>query len=508
MAQQVTPESQRLSAYASATLPPYPGPAVNQAIGNGTGAATEQAFRQVPVPFRSGGVFGSDFPSWLTNPLRVGQAHTPLTPEPAAFHHQGDTQYSPMWPHEIIRPANPQPTIYDASNGMPGHVASSFTGAFQPDVSTRGANGPDFDILRNAWDNARASATLYPSPVASGRLPITYSTDRLSSVGVSTPPPQGSDSQSSLIRYPSQAAHSPEIYTPVEAPMWNAFQDPSKMPQWIGKTPDNPAALTLAPATKRPSQAASPVSRSGFRPMAAVSCNKRATRNGTSQAVAIADHAAFSSNYRGEHSARNASVRNLKPGENCALWLTNLPPDCTYHELLGTIRNCGRIWCAVINKPDYVRHVTAAAKIVFFNPRPAQTFLGTSLFRGVTIRNHRIKVTENRVKYKEEPMTGSESRVLIITGSSKFVNEKALTEFFRQRFVFEVDEVLTLIHAEQRTVLEYKFGSFRCQAHMGKMALEKDRPEGLEKVEYGEDPCEVGETMSSYGVAGYRIQGR
>ncbi|KAH6990227.1 hypothetical protein EDB80DRAFT_538796, partial [Ilyonectria destructans] len=257
-----------------------------------------------------------------------------------------------------------------------------------------------------------------------------------------------------------------------------------------------------------PSRAASPVLRSGFRPMAAVSHNRRTTRNNTSQAIVLADDAAFSNNYRGEHSARNASVRNLKPEENCALWLTNLPPDCTYHELLATIRNYGRIWCAVINEPDYLRHTTAAAKVVFFAPGPAQAFLAMSLIRGVTIRNHRIKVTENRVKYKEEPMTGSESRVLIITGSSKFVNEKALTEFFQERFVFEVDEVITLIHAEQRTVLEYKFGSYRCQAHMGKMALEKDKPEGLEKVEYGEDPCEVGDTMSSYGVAGYRIQGR
>ncbi|KAH7131502.1 hypothetical protein B0J13DRAFT_413955, partial [Dactylonectria estremocensis] len=241
----------------------------------------------------------------------------------------------------------------------------------------------------------------------------------------------------------------------------------------------------------------------GFRPMAAVS----GARRSTSEDVVLADGSKFSGNYRGEHNPRNASVSNLQPEENCALWVTNLPEDCTHHELLGHIRNLGRIWCVVINKPDLVTHTTAAAKVVFFTPEPAQAFLAASLTRGIHVRGRRIKVAHNRVKYEASHTTRNESRVLIITGSSSFVNERSLTDFFKQRFVFEIDEITTLIKTSSRACLEYKFGSYRCQAAMGKLSLEMDRPEGFEKVEYGMDPCEVGETMSSYGVAGERIQG-
>ncbi|KAF4472451.1 hypothetical protein FALBO_639 [Fusarium albosuccineum] len=251
----------------------------------------------------------------------------------------------------------------------------------------------------------------------------------------------------------------------------------------------------------------------GFRPMAAITQNQRSSVDRTEREITPADPTIFSGNYRGEHSIRNASVEALAPEENCALWLTNLPPDVTHQQLLAQIRNVGRIWCTVINAPDYSRHNTAAAKVVFFTPQSAQILLSKSLTRGLEVNGYRVKVTHNRVKYREEPPLGNATRVLIITGKSTFVNRETLTEFFKERFVFEVDEIIELIvqgqaHTGGRSVIEYKFGSFRCQAQMGKMALEKDRPEGFEKVEFGPDPCEVGDTLSSYGIAAERIQGR
>ncbi|KAF5537853.1 hypothetical protein FMEXI_9675 [Fusarium mexicanum] len=246
----------------------------------------------------------------------------------------------------------------------------------------------------------------------------------------------------------------------------------------------------------------------GFRPMAAI------TRPPSH--IAREDEAResiFSDNYKGEHNTRNASALSLTPDQNCALWLTNLPPDVTHHELLGQIRNVGRIWCSVINEPDGERHETAAAKVVFFTPGPAQLLLSKSLTQGLSIRGFPLRVTHNRVKYGEQRILGPASRVLIITGKSTFVNPSSLTQFFKDRFVFEIDEVTELIVQGDaskggRSVVEYRFGSFRCQAQMGKMALEKDRPQGFEKVEFGEDPCEVGDTLSAYGVAAERIQGK
>ncbi|KAF9767334.1 hypothetical protein IL306_000124 [Fusarium sp. DS 682] len=246
----------------------------------------------------------------------------------------------------------------------------------------------------------------------------------------------------------------------------------------------------------------------GFRPMAAITRPvNHNTRDDEPQ------ESVFSDNYRGEHNIRNASALSLTPEQNCALWLTNLPPNVTHHQLLSQIRNVGRIWCTVINEPDYDRHDTAAAKVVFFTPGPAQLLLSKSLTQGLNVCGYPVRVTHNRVKYGEQPIMGAASRVLIITGKTTFVNPNSLTEFFKQRFVFEVDEITELIvqgNAAKggRSVVEYRFGSFRCQAQMGKMALEKDRPQGFEKVEFGEDPCEVGDTLSAYGVAAERIQGK
>lgn len=215
----------------------------------------------------------------------------------------------------------------------------------------------------------------------------------------------------------------------------------------------------------------------------------------------------FSSRYHGMHTESNASADHLAPEENAGLWLTNLPPDVTHHELLSSIRNIGRIWCSYINQPDYQQHVTAAAKVVFFQPRAALRLLHFASTQGLNIRGFRVKVTQNRIKTPAQPLLGNMSRVLIITGKSTFVNPESLVEYFTERFVFQIDQVRELMSLHGRAVVEFRFGSFRCQAQMGKMSLEKDRPEGFEKVEFGEDPCEVGETNSSLSVAMQRIAG-
>lgn len=216
----------------------------------------------------------------------------------------------------------------------------------------------------------------------------------------------------------------------------------------------------------------------------------------------------FSTRYHGMHTDTNASAEHLAPEQNCALWLTNLPPGVSTHELLTAIRNVGRVWCSYVNYPDYVTHQTAAAKVVFFTPEAAQQLLSVSWTRGLFIQGYRVKVSHNRIKYGSHAITGKMSRSLIITGHADFVNEASLTKFFKDRFIFQVDEVVELIKAGGRAVVEFKFGSYRCQSQMGKMSLEKDRPAGLEKVEFGDDPCEVGDTMASYGIAAERIQGR
>ncbi|KAM0464910.1 hypothetical protein ACHAPV_001901 [Trichoderma viride] len=258
----------------------------------------------------------------------------------------------------------------------------------------------------------------------------------------------------------------------------------------------------------RPAQVPGNAPTGGFLPMQAV-MQQTPSRAFTADFPPYAPSTAkFSSRYHGMHTETNASAEHLTPDQNCALWLTNLPAGTTTFKLLRSIRNVGRVWCSYVNYPDFQAHSTAAAKVVFFTPEAAQQLLSISWTRGLFVEGQRVKVSHNRIKYGSHPVAGRMSRVLIITGHADFVNEAALTKFFKDRFIFQLDEVTELIRAGGRAVMEFKFGSYRCQSQMGKMSLEKDRPRGLEKVEFGDDPCEVGDTMSSYGIAAERIQGR
>ncbi|PTB43682.1 uncharacterized protein TrAFT101_002236 [Trichoderma asperellum] len=261
-------------------------------------------------------------------------------------------------------------------------------------------------------------------------------------------------------------------------------------------------------STSLPAQVPVSVATGGFLPMQAVMQQTPPRAFTTELSTSAPNTSKFSTRYHGMHTETNASAEHLAPEENCALWLTNLPPGVTIHQLLKGIRNVGRVWCSYINYPDYVTHQTAAAKVVFFTPEAAQQLLSVSWTRGLFVQGYRVKVSHNRIKYGSHAIAGKMSRVLIITGHAEFVNEATLTKFFKDRFIFQLDEVTELIKAGGRAVMEFKFGSYRCQSQMGKMSLEKDRPRGLEKVEFGDDPCEVGDTMSSYGIAAERIQGR
>ncbi|KAM0555792.1 hypothetical protein ACHAPJ_006188 [Fusarium lateritium] len=362
---------------------------------------------------------------------------------------------------QTATPANPvrQPAIPPSDHAS--SMRTSFPGGLAPSPAI-------WEGLKSHFEQLELNAGLTPAPVPNAQVPL--------------PSTQGAQ--------------------PFQLPGWLTQ---SIEQQSYGNNPMSPMQLG-SPVLRQPSAPR------GFRPMAAIA-QARPVPNPSVHDDDQTETATFSGNYRGEHTVRNASAANLTPEQNCALWLTNLPPDVTHRQLLAQIRNVGRIWCTVINEPDYDRHETAAAKVVFFTPGPAQLLLSQSLTQGLHVGGYAVRVTHNRVKYGEQPLVGSASRVLIITGKTTFVNPESLTEFFKTRFVFEVDEITNLIvHGERdnggRSVVEYRFGSFRCQAQMGKMALEKDRPQGFEKVEFGPDPCEVGDTLSAYGVAAERIQGK
>ncbi|KAI6779347.1 uncharacterized protein J7T54_000445 [Emericellopsis cladophorae] len=149
---------------------------------------------------------------------------------------------------------------------------------------------------------------------------------------------------------------------------------------------------------------------------------------------------AFSPAYQGQHSHQNASA-NIPDTLNCAVWVRNLPPDVTYHELLSTVRHIGRVWCSYINEPDYIRHTTAAAKIVFFRPVAAQRYLVHINSMRPAIRGFAVRVAYNRVKIPAQPdHNTNHSRCILVTGTKAFARWANLEAWFQRLFVFQVDE--------------------------------------------------------------------
>lgn len=364
------------------------------------------------------------------------------------------------------------------------------------EISSGGANAPsrqrslnDLAILASAGLSAR----LIPRPSS---IPTAGSAPLRNRGSV----PNLVSGRQSAEHWPQDMHLHPDFYTsliPVTAhPTW-------KPPVRIEEAGDLPIPRTVQPATTGPASA--------FVPMLAITRPDKTGKDFTPMPLASKRVASlkFSPRYHGMHTENNASVEYLKPEQNCALWLTNLPPNVTDRELLGAIRNIGRIYATFINYPDFITHSTSAAKVVFFTPEAAQRLLAhCTMVEPMAIRGYQVKIALNRIKYAKNSMENNESRVLIITGHKSFVNEHALTEYFEARFAFQIDNVKTLVVHENRAVVEYKFGSYRCQSQMGMKALMLDKPQGIEMVEYGADPCEVGSDLTSFTIAGERIQGK
>lgn len=210
----------------------------------------------------------------------------------------------------------------------------------------------------------------------------------------------------------------------------------------------------------------------------------------------------------------------------------------------------GRVYALHVNAPEPARgNLGCAAKVVFFTRAAAQRFFhrcqqpqqpshpgsGGGGGGGLLVGGRRAHVTWNRIKTAERPdlVASDASRVLLISGPPAVVNPRALTAFFRTKLDFQVDEVIVLeaggrgrggpaaregrgrdvlralLRQHRRgggsggchddddhdgdgdagcddAIIEYRFGSFRCQAQAAKMALARVLPQV--RCYFGEDP--------------------
>ncbi|KAJ9161882.1 hypothetical protein NKR19_g1794 [Coniochaeta hoffmannii] len=191
------------------------------------------------------------------------------------------------------------------------------------------------------------------------------------------------------------------------------------------------------------------------------------------------------------HVAKSRSA-DIPDHQNCSLFILNLPPNSTVTEILGTVRDTGRVFATHINPPEPGKdHNTCAAKLTFFGRRAAETFYNRHAGSGLRIcgRDGYVgRIRWNRVKAAESTAPADHTRVLMISGPRRLVNPVWLTEYFNSKVLFSVDAIVDMGWGDQGLV-EYRFGSYRCQAEAAKMAIERELYDAGVRVWFGRDSC-------------------
>ncbi|KAK1572845.1 uncharacterized protein LY79DRAFT_673983 [Colletotrichum navitas] len=205
----------------------------------------------------------------------------------------------------------------------------------------------------------------------------------------------------------------------------------------------------------------------------------------------------ISPNYAGDATIPRNQSAPIPDSQNVAFWITNLPPNVTHSQLLGQIHGIGRIWACVISPPTG-DHVTAAAKLVFFELAAAQKFYAhcSNPRRRLIVGGHVAHVCLNRTKKAEEDVGGNRSRVVVIMGDPSFVNPRTLLQWFRNHFEYEIDDIITHVLNKEMGHVEIRFGSWRSQAESCRQAIKTVYPPGGAQspvwvFRYGTDPCSI-----------------
>ena len=213
-----------------------------------------------------------------------------------------------------------------------------------------------------------------------------------------------------------------------------------------------------------------------------------------------------SRNYKGNHFLQSNRSADIPDKDNCSFFITGLPPAINTHTLLAHIRDAGRIYASYINDANpSAGHLTAAAKLVFFDLSSAREFWAryTKDQLPLMVSGYAAKVVRNRIKVADPSWSKEFTRVVVISGPSAMVTIERLMKIFEENFVFHIDEIIEdppelpeldrvvgwIMPRGWRTI-EVRFGSWRSQAQTCCQLLEK-HPElrGLH-FRYGRDPCD------------------
>ncbi|KAK3688250.1 hypothetical protein B0T22DRAFT_148725 [Podospora appendiculata] len=206
--------------------------------------------------------------------------------------------------------------------------------------------------------------------------------------------------------------------------------------------------------------------------------------------------------YQGNPNLPQNQSANIPDSENCSFFITNLPPDVTIPELLGHIRNCGRVYATHLNPSNpQLNLFHSAAKLVFFELAGARRFLAqfTGPGRALVIRDLRAKIVRNRVRVAESTHEPNCSRVLIVAGPPQVLTLDRVLNLFDKFSSFDTDSfceerspnLLPWAPVEWRKLV-LAFGSFRSQSQQAMQAI-RHKPYEFAGVVvgWGYDPCDI-----------------
>lgn len=198
--------------------------------------------------------------------------------------------------------------------------------------------------------------------------------------------------------------------------------------------------------------------------------------------------------YRGDVTNPANRPAQVPSHQNCNLWITHLPSDCTESDIEDAIRDTGTIWAMHLNPADPAGGLPGAAASLSFTRRAsARKLFDRAALGGLMVNGHRPRVSWNRNRVGPQPTTSDRSRVLIIAGPGQVVNEATLGEFLRRYCSYRTTGVRVLgREADGRTMMEWRFARVSGQAGIAASCLDALRSEHGIDVQYiwGDDPCE------------------
>ncbi|KAK3941029.1 hypothetical protein QBC46DRAFT_259593, partial [Diplogelasinospora grovesii] len=208
----------------------------------------------------------------------------------------------------------------------------------------------------------------------------------------------------------------------------------------------------------------------------------------------------FPANYKGDITNWKNQNADIPYEENCSLWLQNLPAGTTVHHVLQALTRAVAIHkevfdrivvCHVTEARPHDGFFTAGCKLVTFTRAGAKRLFDFIDSGRLAITERIIQVRWNRIRAAELDAPAA-SRVLILKGPKKVVNHDTLHKLFKEKFVYQWQEIRVLTEEpgeEGLRTMEWQFGSFHAQAEVARMVI-KSEWEGVD-VKFGLDPCAV-----------------